>query len=235
MIIFVRRELKRAASPKKKKISQSFFKTGPGEYGEGDVFIGVTVPECRKIALACARMSLRDIQALLSSEVHEERLVSLLVLVQRFKHGSAAERKAIFDFYLKQAGRVNNWDLVDLTADKIAGAFLLEREKAPLYRLARSANLWERRISIVATLHFIRAGHFEDTLTLVERLMKDSHDLMHKACGWMLREVGKRNEAVLEAFLTKHCRKMPRTMLRYSIERLSDAKKKKYMGRELKP
>lgn len=229
MIAHVRRELKRAASPKKKKILQGFFKTGPGQYGEGDVFIGVTVPECRKTALACTPMSRGDIQTLLYSEVHEERLVGLLILVERFKHGRRTDRKSIFDFYLKHAERVNNWDLVDLTADKIAGAFLLDRSKAPLYRLVRASNLWERRIGVVATLHFIRAGHFDDTLALVEILMSDSHDLMHKACGWMLREVGKRDETVLESFLTKHCRRMPRTMLRYAIERLSAGKKRLYM------
>ncbi|MBP9864840.1 MAG: DNA alkylation repair protein [Candidatus Omnitrophica bacterium] len=235
MIAFVRRELKRYAGAQKKKRLQSFFKTGPGEYGEGDVFIGVTVPECRKTALTCAEMSRNDIEALLYSKVHEERLVALLILVERFKQGSASEKKSIFDFYLKHACRVNNWDLVDLTADKIVGAFLLDRSKSPLYRLARSSYLWERRISIVATLHFIRAGHFEDTLELVEKLMGDTQDLLHKACGWMLREVGKRDAAVLEQFLKKHCLSMPRTMLRYSIERLSTAKKKMYLCGNVKP
>jgi 3-methyladenine DNA glycosylase AlkD len=224
--------LKRAASFKKKKILQSFFKTGPGQYGEGDVFIGVTVPECRKMARACSRISKRDVLELLYSEIHEERLISLLILVEWFKHGTLSQRKKIFDFYLKHAKCVNNWDLVDLSADKIAGAYLLGRSKVPLYRLARSSDLWRRRIGMVSTLHFIRAGQFKDTLALAELLMEDPHDLMHKACGWMLREVGKRDEVVLEGFLKKHCRRMPRTMLRYAIERLSTVKKKKYMSRK---
>jgi len=229
MITFVRGELKRHANPQKKKVLQSFFKTGPGQYAEGDVFIGVTVPDCRKTALACTQISRRDIQTLLESEIHEERLVALLILVEWFKRSETLERKKIFDFYLKNSTGVNNWDLVDLTADKIVGAFLLDRDKKPLYRLVHSSSLWERRISVVATLHFIRAGRFNDTLALVQILMGDAHDLMHKACGWMLREVGKRDEAVLESFLKKNCRHMPRTMLRYSIERLSRTKKKKYM------
>lgn len=235
MIAFVRRELKGCASAKKKRSLQSFFKTGQGQYGEGDVFIGVTVPECREIARACVLMSRGDIRELLDSRVHEERLVALLVLVELFRRGREAEKKEIFDFYLKHAERVNNWDLVDLTADKIAGAFLLKRSKRPLYHFARSGSLWKRRISVVATLCFIRAGFFDDTLKLVEILIEDPHDLMHKACGWMLREVGKRDQVVLEGFLKKHCRRMPRTMLRYAIERLSAEKKKVYMACRMRP
>ncbi len=225
----VSRELKGLADPQKKKILQSFFKTGPGQYGEGDLFLGVTVPQSRLVARKYAGLDFPEIRKLMHSPVHEERLAGLMILVFQFQGGNETERGKIFRFYLKHAERVNNWDLVDLSADKIVGAYLRGRSKSRLYRLARSRNLWRRRIAIVATLDFIRAGRFKDTTALAEKLMGDSHDLIHKACGWMLRETGKRDSVVLEIFLKKHCRAMPRTMLRYAIERLPAPRKRAYM------
>ena len=229
MIQKVKAELKRRASPHRKKITEKFFRMGPGEYAEGDVFIGVSVPECRRIANQFSEMSFKDHRALLSSKIHEERLVSLLALVEQFKTAEPSRQTEIFDFYLKQAKRVNNWDLVDLSADKIVGRYLLKRGKKKLYQLVQSKILWERRIAVVSTLYFIREGSFQVTLDLSQRLFKEPHDLMHKACGWMLREVGKKDTAVLRGFLNRFCTVMPRTMLRYAIERFPKAEKKKYM------
>ena len=208
-----------------------FFKTAPGEYGEGDVFIGVRVPVIRAVAREFAEMPLAEVERLLGSAIHEERLAALVILVGQAAKGAAATRKAIYDLYMASTRFVNNWDLVDLSAPAVVGGYLADRSRRPLYRLARSAWLWDRRISIVATHHFIRRGEFADTLAIAEVLLGDREDLMHKAVGWMLREVGKRDGATLEAFLDRHCRVMPRTMLRYAIERFPEGKRKGYLKR----
>jgi 3-methyladenine DNA glycosylase AlkD len=216
---------------RKAKVLAGFFKTGKGQYGEGDVFIGVNVPEARKVAKEFGDASLAEVGSLLGSKVHEHRLTGFLILVEQFNSRDARAKRAIYTFYMKNSERANNWDLVDLTADKIVGEYLLDKDKDILQRMARSSNLWKRRIAIVSTFAFIKKGMFEDTLKIAEMLLGDEHDLMHKAAGWMLREVGKRGGlAELEKFLERHRKEMPRTMLRYAIERLSPAKKAHYMG-----
>ncbi len=231
----VRKELKSMAEPEKAAILQRFFKTGPSQYGEGDIFIGVMVPQSRQVAKKFNQLPLGEVRTLLYSRVHEERLVALLILAWRYSSASSSrEKEEIVKFYLDHIKRVNNWDLVDLSAPNILGAHLVDRDgrRRLLYRLAGSENVWERRIAIVATHHFIRNGDFSDTLKIAEMLLQDRHDLIHKAVGWMLREVGKRDAAAEKEFLEKHCSVMPRTMLRYAIERLSERKRRRYMVSE---
>jgi len=225
----IRRELKGLSNPEKKKVMQRFFKTGKGEYGEGDVFLGLTVPEQRKVAKKYVDISIDDVQKLLNSKIHEHRQVALIILIEKFKKSDDKERKKIFEFYLKNTDRVNNWDLVDISAPKIVGGYLLNNDRKVLYSLAESEILWERRISIVSTYAFIKNSDFGDTLDIAEILLDDKHDLIHKAVGWMLREVGKKNQSVLESFLKKYHKVMPRTMLRYSIERFDKKKREFYM------
>jgi 3-methyladenine DNA glycosylase AlkD len=225
----IRAHLRGLADPARAEVSRSFFKTGPGEYGEGDRFLGIRVPDLRKAATAFQETGFREVTRLLASPIHEERLVALLLLVRQFELSDAAGRKRVYEFYLKNTRRVNNWDLVDLSAGEIVGTYLLERSKRPLYRLARSRNLWERRIAIVATHPSIRRGDFEPTLRVATMLLADREDLIHKAVGWMLREVGKRDVAVLERYLREHHAEMPRTALRYAIERFAETKRKRYL------
>lgn len=222
--------LRQLADKKRAKVLQGFFRTGPGEYAEGDVFLGITVPQVRALANEFHGLPFPAIRQLLRSRIHEERLLALLILVHRFAHGDRAARRRIYDFYLRHTRCIDNWDLVDLTADKIVGAYLEDRSRRSLYRLARSRSLWERRIAVVATFHYIRRGEFNDTLRIARALLDDEHDLIHKATGWMLREVGKRDRAVLERFLTAHHRRMPRTTLRYAIERLPPARRRAYLA-----
>src|SRR5918997_2621729 len=226
----VRKELKSMADPDKAAILQRFFKTRPGQYGEGDIFIGVMVPQSRQVTKKFSQLPLGEVRTLLYSRIHEERLVALLILVWRYSSAlsSIEEKEEIVKFYLDNIKQVNNWDLVDLSAPNILGAHLIYRDRRLLYRLARSENVWERRIAILATYPFIRNGDFSDTLKIAEMLLHDRHDLIHKAAGWMLREVGKRDAASEEAFLEKHFSVMPRTMLRYAIERLSESKRRRY-------
>lgn len=221
--------LKLYANPEKAIILARFFKTGPGEYGEGDKFMGVMVPTQRQLARQYRTLPLSEIKRLLTSAWHEVRLTALIILTERVKKISSEEDKEIFDFYLAHTIYINNWDLVDLSAPQIVGRYLLTRDRSILYKLAQSSLLWERRISILATLTFIRQGDFEDTLQLAELLLLDSEDLMHKAVGWMLREVGKRDLKKLTTFLDQHYRTMPRTMLRYAIERLSETQRQQYL------
>ena len=205
----LRRELDRLKNPKQAALLQRFFKTGKGEYGEGDVFLGISVPEQRKVAKRHAELSLVEIAQLLNSKLHEHRLVGLLILTQQFEKADEGMKKKIFGFYLKNSKKINNWDLVDLSAPRIVGAFLLDKDRKILYALAKSANLWERRISIISTLAFIVKGESKDALAIAEMHLKDRHDLIHKATGWMLREVGKRcGEEKLEEFLKKHSKQM---------------------------
>lgn len=226
----IRRELRRVADKDKTHLYASFFKTGKGEYGEGDVFIGVTVPKQRVIAKKYATLPLTEILLLLKSPYHEERLTALIILVSQYKRAQLPLKKKIYDFYFAHRERVNNWDLVDLSAHTILGEYLVSGDRKILYVLARSKNVWSRRIAIIATAAFIRRGDFADTFAIAEILLSDKHDLIHKAVGWMLREVGKRNQQVLEEFLIKHISAMPRTTLRYAIERLPQEKRKIYLG-----
>jgi len=227
----LRKELKSLANPEKAKILQGFFKTGQGQYGEGDVFLGIVVPEQRKLAKKYWNLiGPQDLQILLNSEVHEERLIALLILVKKYENSEIA-RQLVFDFYLENTKNINNWDLVDLSAPNIVGKFLLDKKRDVLYDLVKSSNLWDKRISIISTFSFIREKDFEDTLRISEILLKDEHDLIHKAVGWMLREVGKRDVNVLEDFLKKHYKNMPRTMLRYAIEKFDEKKRKKYLAK----
>ncbi len=228
----LRKELRARASSGKAKILAGFFKTGEGEYGEGDVFLGITVPETRKIAIKYRDLSLAYIPKLIRSEIHEERLLALLILVHKFEKVGDRGRKNIFDLYLKNTKYINNWDLVDLTAPKIVGAYLMHRSRNILYKLARSKHIWERRIAVLATYAFIKAGEFKDALAISKVLLNDPHDLIHKAVGWMLREVGKQSQTTEEQFLKKHHKMMPRTMLRYAIERFPEHLRKAYLTRQ---
>lgn len=228
-LIELRIKVKTLGSPKVAKTMQWFFKTGKGEYGEGDLFAGIKVPVQRKLAKEFKDLSLNDTKDLLGSPIHEERLISLFILVNKYEKGDYIEKEKIFSFYLKNRKGVNNWDLVDLSAPKIVGKHLLDKDKSILIKLASSKNLWERRISILSTYEFIKNGKFDTALKISRILLKDNHDLIHKAVGWMLREIGKKNIAVEENFLKTHYKKMPRTMLRYAIEKFPEAKRKKYL------
>lgn len=226
----VRAALAASADADKAKTLARFFKTGPGEYAEGDVFVGVTVPVQRKIARTFRGLPLAEVTKLLASKVHEERLTALLLLVDTFTRGDDETRRAVVDLYLANLRRVNNWDLVDSSAPQILGAWLLTRDRDVVYKLAASDNLWERRVAMVSTYAFIRAGEHADTFELARRLMHDEHDLMHKAAGWMLREVGKRVGAeLLRGFLKEHAGALPRTALRYAIEHFSPAERARWM------
>lgn len=215
---FIFNELFSVANPEKAQFLQRFFKTGKGQYAEGDVFLGLVVPLSRSIAKANKQTPLSELQLLLDSPYHEARLVALLIIVERFKKASADERTELFGFYLSNAARINNWDLVDVTCPHIVGAYLLDKDRTVLYEMARSPLLWEQRIAIVSTIAFIRNRQYDDTLALSEMLLSHKHDLMHKAVGWMLREVGKRDKETLVNFLERNAVRMPRTALRYAIE-----------------
>jgi 3-methyladenine DNA glycosylase AlkD len=225
----IRRRLKLAVDPASAAILQRFFKTGPGEYGEGDVFLGVRLPAMRAICRECRGAGLDVIEPMLRSRIHEERLVALLLLVDAFQRGEIADRRAIYQFYLAHTAWINNWDLVDTSAGQIVGGWLHGRSRAPLDRLARSASLWERRIAIIATFHFIRRGEFEDTFRIADILLDDPHDLIHKAVGWMLREVGNRNPEGARRYLAGRYGRMPRTMLRYAIEKFPEKERQDYL------
>ncbi|WDE04299.1 DNA alkylation repair protein [Thalassomonas viridans] len=217
------------ANPEIAAHSQGFFKTAKGEYGYGDKFLGIRVPVLRQQVKHFKKTSLATAEQVLSSPYHEIRLFALLLLVYRFQRADEAEREAIYHLYLKNTQHINNWDLVDSSAHVIVGGYLLDRDKAPLTQLAQSNILWERRIAIIATLHFIKHGQYTPTLTIAELLLTDSHDLIHKAVGWMLRELGKRKLALEQEFLQQHYKNMPRTMLRYSIEKFSKAERDRYL------
>lgn len=225
----LRKNIRTLASPEISRTMQWFFKTGKGEYGEGDVFVGLKVPIQRKLARGFKDLALADLKILLKSPVHEERLISLFILVDKYEKGADKEKEAIFTFYLKNRRGINNWDLVDLSAPKIIGNHLLKKDKNLLFKFALSKNLWERRIAVLSTYEFIRNNNFVVTLQISEILLHDKHDLIHKAVGWMLREIGKRDLQVEENFLKINYKKMPRTMLRYAIEKFPETKRKKYL------
>ncbi len=225
----IEQRLRSLGSQQKAAVLRSFFKTGPGQYGEGDIFLGIPVPQLRKLARECTDTTLAESVKLLESPVHEQRLLALLLMVQSFSGGDDHLQKKIFNIYLKQRRYVNNWDLVDLSAPQIVGNYLQDKPRDILYRMAKSESLWERRISIISTLHFIRQNRFLDTLKLSRILLQDEHDLIHKAVGWMLREVGKRNVRAEKQFLGIYYKKMPRTMLRYAIERFPKTTRMRYL------
>lgn len=213
--------------------SLRFFKTGPGEYGAGDQFVGIRVPVIRKCVREYLQIELNDALELLRSPVHEARLLALLIMAAKYKTaGSPAEQRIVYRSYLDHTEFINNWDLVDSSAEHIVGAYLFERDRRQIYRLARSKNLWERRIAVLATFHFIKRQDFADILAVAEILLNDQEDLIHKAVGWMLREVGKRDRQAEEQFLRKHHQQMPRTMLRYAIERLPEKDRLAYLRGE---
>lgn len=245
----IQKELKKLGNKERAALLQGFFKTGKGEYGEGDVFLGITVPETREVAKKHSDASNKELKELLNSKIHEERLAALLIMIHNFekikekesgigkgkKKGkeNEKEKKKIVEFYLKNKENINNWDLVDLSSHKILGKYLVRKDKKILYKLAKSKGLWDKRISIIACFAFIDKNDFKDALKISKILLNDEHDLIHKAVGWMLREIGKRDLEEEEKFLKKHYKKMPRTMLRYAIERFSEKKRKAYLQGEI--
>ncbi len=228
----VKQKLKSLATPAVAKSSVRFFKTGPGEYGEGDVFIGIKVPTLRTVSREFRSLHLEEIETLLNSPIHEERHLALMILVLQVAKCDDAYRRNVFDFYMRNTKLINNWDLVDCSAPQVVGGYLLDKSRKPLFQLTKSKSLWERRIAIVSTQHFIRHDDFADTLAISHKLLRDEEDLIHKAAGWMLREVGKKAQAVLEAFLDQHGTVMPRTMLRYAIEKFPPEQRRAYLQRK---
>ena len=222
-------EMRRRSSKGKAEILQRFFKTGPGEYGEGDVFLGIPVPVIRQMSKKYKALSFKNLEKLVQSKFHEERLLALLILVLQSRGATEGERKKIYDFYLRHMGCVNNWDLVDLSAEHLIGAHLMKRDKSILYQWAASKSLWKKRIAMMSTFHFVKNHRFSETLKLAKVLLGDEEDLIHKAVGWMLREIGKRNQEVEERFLNSHYQRMPRTMLRYAIERFPEKRRLAYL------
>ena len=226
----ITKRLRQFATTEKARVLQGFFKTGPGEYGEGDLFLGVVVPDIRRVAKEFQDMPLGEIKKILASRYHEERVLALLMLVRQYEKGDEALKKRIYGLYLRSTRYINNWDLVDLSAPNIVGTYLLDKSKKPLYAFAKSNDMWKRRIAILATFTFIRQNDFDDTLRISKILLEDEHDLLHKAVGWMLREVGKRDLRAEERFLKQHYKKIPRTMLRYAIERFPEIKRQNYLS-----
>jgi 3-methyladenine DNA glycosylase AlkD len=226
----LRNKLSNAADNQRADFMQRYFKTGKGEYGEGDIFIGVSVPEQRKIAKQFLDIPFKELHELLHSKIHEERLTALLNLVYRFEKANENGRKEIFNFLIKNRKQINNWDLVDLTAPKSIGEYLVDKEKSILYELVNSENIWDRRIAVMSTFPLIKRNKFNLTLEFAKILLNDDHDLIQKAVGWMLREIGKRDMTIVETFLNKYYKKMPRTMLRYAIEKFPEVKRKKYLA-----
>jgi 3-methyladenine DNA glycosylase AlkD len=228
-IAMIVKNLEALSNPGAALFAQRFFKTGPGEYGEGDLFRGIRIPVLRKLSRTLDGTPLPEVILLLASVFHEDRLLALLMLIRRYERGDESTREQVYHLYLANTRFINNWDLVDVSAEHIVGSYLLHRPRTPLYLLAGSKTLWDRRISITATFHFIRRGEFHDTLALAETLLSDREELLHKATGWMLREVGKRNLGALEDFLLQHYRRMPRVMLRYALERFPEERRQDYL------
>lgn len=224
--------MEKLADKKQADILKRFFKTGPGQYGEGDIFLGIKVPVQRGLGKKYKDLGLREVEELLCSKIHEHRMIALFMLIQHYKRSDDPGRKKIYSLYLKNTKNINNWDLVDLSAPNIIGNYLLDKDRAVLLKLARSKSLWERRIAMLATFEFIKQKDVKDAFKIAEILLNDEHDLIHKAVGWMLREAGKRaGMEKEEEFLQKHYRRMPRTMLRYAIERMPEGKRKMYLDK----
>jgi len=232
-VLNIQNELRRLGNKEIAEHSQRFFKTGKGQYGEGDRFLGIRVPVLRKLAKKYRETSIDETSQLLKSHFHEERLLTLLILVGIFKKANKEDKKSVFTLYLDNTKSINSWDLVDCSAEHIVGAYLREVDKQPIYNLANSESLWERRISIMSTFHFIKHNEFIDSLRISKILLYDKEDLIHKAVGWMLREIGKRDMEAEEGFLKKHYKIMPRTMLRYSIEKFPEEKRESYLKGEV--
>ncbi|KON34084.1 DNA alkylation repair protein [miscellaneous Crenarchaeota group-1 archaeon SG8-32-1] len=232
MLDKIRNELLVLGDQERAKKLAGFFKTGKGQYGEGDVFLGIPVPEQRKVAKKYIGLSFDELLELLRSKFHELRLTALLILVIKYSKADDSEKEIIYNFYLKNTQFVNNWDLVDLTAPKIVGDYLLYRDRSILFELVKSSSLWERRIAVLATFCFIKNNDFNDTFSISKLLIKDKHDLIHKAVGWMLREIGKRDQKALEEHLMKYYKQMPRTMLRYAMEKFEEEKRKYFLSKQ---
>jgi len=231
-LVKLQQELKKYARKDKADFLPRFFKCGKGEYGEGDIFIGVNNPTMRKLAKKFVNLDFKGLGELIKSKIHEQRQIALFILTIKYqKAKNQTEKKICVDFYLKNLSGVNNWDLVDLSCYKLLGDWLLDKPRIILYDLACSDNLWQKRIAIIATYAFIRQNDFKDTIKISKILLSDKHDLIHKAVGWMLREMGKRNLSALEKFLQPVYKKMPRTTLRYAIEKMSDKKRKFYLAK----
>lgn len=230
----IEQQLLALASEEKARVLSSFFQTKEGQYADGDLFLGVTVPQTRAVVAGYTALPLSQVTQLLQSKYHECRFAALVILINKFEHGDEAEQQTIYNFYLQHTAYINNWDLVDVSCHKIVGVWLLDRDRTKLYDLAKSSWLWDQRIAIVSTWTFIRQHQFEDTLRLSEYFLTHPHHLLHKACGWMLREVGKRDRDTLIAFLDKFATHMPRVMLRYSIEKLSEEERKSYLRGRIK-
>lgn len=226
-------QLSERADPTIAAHSQGFFKTAPGQYGHGDSFWGIRVPVLRSLVKPYVAMPLDEVKTLLTSAVHEIRLMALLLLVKQYSRGDARQKQAIFSCYCQHTAYINNWDLVDSSAHLIVGPHLFKQDTSLLYQWAKSPLLWERRIAIMATLHFIQAGDYRDTLQIAKLLLDDKHDLIHKAVGWMLREVGKRDKATELAFLTRYYQQMPRTMLRYAIEKFAESERQAFLRNQV--
>ena len=225
MIEKIKKELNKRADKEKAILLARFFKTGKGQYGEGDVFIGVKVPDQRIVARMFKDASFDDLKKLIKSEVHEHRMTALFILIFKYK----GNKEKCFNFYIKNTKTINNWDLVDLSAPRIVGDYLLDKDRSILYEFAKSNDLWKKRIAVLSTFTFIRENDFKDSLRISEILLNDKHDLIHKAVGWMIREIGKRDIEVEREFLKKHYKKMPRTMLRYAIEKLEEKERKMFL------
>jgi 3-methyladenine DNA glycosylase AlkD len=223
-------ELNKYESPPDAVFLQRFFKTGEGEYGAGDIFIGLRVPLIRKVAKQFNDLPLNQIEKLLESPIHEHRMTALIIMTNQTKKADYMHKKALYNLYLKRTDRINNWDLVDVSCRDVVGGYLMDKPRDILYKLAKSTNLWERRIAIVSTWQFIRASQLDDTFAISKLLISDSEDLIHKAVGWMLREAGKKDELALKEFLDEYAFVLPRTALRYSLERLGSFDKKYYMA-----
>ncbi len=227
MLVELKRDIRLLSDSVKAPVAQRFFKTGKGQYGEGDIFLGLVVPKQRTLAKKYRALEFKGIESLLHSSIHEYRLIALFILIDQYKRND--EKKKFFDFYIKNIKYINNWDLVDLSAPNILGDYLLNKNKKILLKLVKSNNLWERRIAIISTYTFIRHNQFNETLKLARKLLKDDHDLIHKAVGWMLREVGNKDQKVEKSFLNKYYQVMPRTMLRYAIEKFNKKQRSFYM------
>jgi 3-methyladenine DNA glycosylase AlkD len=232
MVRSVRRDLRAVSSARRAAVNRWFFKTGPGDYGEGDRFLGITVPDLRRIARAHTDLPRNDVLRLLRSKWHEERQLALLILVRQYAHADERGRRAIHRLYLRNTRWINSWDLVDASAAQIVGAHLQKGERNILRRLARSKSVWERRIAMIATSHYIRNGDFADALAIADMLVNDEHDLIQKAVGWMLREIGNHDRQAEERFLRRHAHTMPRTMLRYAIEKFPDRLRRQYLNKQ---
>ncbi len=228
-LLQLKKSIKNSADKEQSKILQRFFKTGRGEYGAGVIFLGIKVPVLRKIVKKNLDLTMKDLNEIINSPIHEERMAALMILVQRFPKSNEAEKEKIFRFYLKNTRYINNWDLVDLSAPQIIGGYLIDKDKNILKKLALSENLWERRIAMLSTFQFIKSNQYDIAILIAGKLLNDKHYLIQKAVGWMLREIGKRNILIEENFLLPRYKKMPRTMLRYAIEKFPDEKRIAYL------